>query len=260
MYKTIPDDEICDAAPEEIIEAFSQWVYKIANQYQGIIDQMPVYDIEDLEQAGKLALLQAQKTFQPGKSSFLAWSAYYIRKAINETLCLRRKSSQPDAPLLSLDAVIQGTDDVTLADKIRDDHPTREEELLEQAEREEVAEAVRDAVGRLKANRIREAVQRIWLDGQDKTTAAEEMGITIGSLRMYDKTGRDELRLDKRLQKLVYPSFNVGLTKYRSTLTSAVEAAVLWREKHFDDVFGSGAFARTRVMDAEFHLDDDLDP
>lgn len=251
MIMTIPDDRICDADPEEIIAAFSQWVYKLVNQYRGIVSQRPDIDMEDLEQAGKLAILQAQKTYQAEKCSFLTWSGYYIKTAIHNALSLRKVSSSPETGLLSLDASIQGADGITLASMIPDDHPTREEELIEQAEREEVAEAVRDAVGRLKANRIREAVQRIWLDGQDKKTAAEQMGITIGSLRMYDKTGRDALRLDKRLQKLVYPSFNVGLTKYRSTLTSSVEAAVLWREQHFDSMFGVGSFAGTRDRDEQ---------
>ena len=85
-------------------------------------------------------------------------------------------------------------------------------------------------------------MKRIWFDGQDKKFLADEMNISVEDVRRADYNGRNKLFHDFRLRKLDYPRFMVGMSQYKSTLTSAVEKAVLWREKQIDIQYGEGTF------------------
>lgn len=244
--KTIPDEEIQAAAPEEIIEVFSPWVYKITNKYRNILEYMPAYDLEDIQQAGKMALLQAQKTYNPGKGTFISWSAGYIKHAIRSTLLLWKDTSRPETPLLSLDAeASKDTEDISLLDTVPDETtPTTEEQATDNAYKEEVSKGVRDAVERLKNDNQREAVTRIYLDGQNTQQVAEEMGLTEEQIRNQTRAARDQLRRDYVLKQIAdeYYYIHVGLHAFKTNGYSSVELALLKIEAKYNHIFGAGAF------------------
>lgn len=257
--KTIPDEQVQAARPEEIIEAFSPWVYKIANRYRRILEFMPAFDIEDLEQAGKLALLKAQRTYQPGESSFVSWSARYIKVAIRNTLLLWKDSSRPETPLLSLDAELsKDMEDLSLLDTIADtDNPPTDEQAAENAYKEEVAQGVRAALERMKNPKQRETLTRLFLRGQDARQAAAEMGLTFRQIQTQSLTGRQRLRRDYVLKKLAaeYYQTNTTLQAFKNTGYSAVELALIRMEEIYNQIFGSGAFLRKDGADGEEESD-----
>lgn len=243
----IPDDAIRDADPEAVIQQYRPLVCKLAQKYTDLLSRTGAIDEDDLHQVGFMAILDAQKRYNPARGiSFLTFLYNPIRRAMRDAIGFNNNTGKPPEELIYLDASIQDADGITLSDTIPDDHPTREDELVEQAARDEVSEAVRDAVARMKNQRFREVITRIWFDGQDKQTAADEMGIAVSALRNYDLKGRYKLRRDKQLKSLVFPLFYVGVNTFNTTMTSAVEKAILWREQRVDSIFGGGFYSGSR--------------
>ena len=231
----IPDRDIPTADSAEVIRQYKGWVYRIAKRYASFLENTGAFDMEDLIQAGNIGLLEAQKTYNPERGkNFIGWSFFYIRNAMYNQLGFNdRLRHCPPAPLIYLDAPIAEDEETTLLDTIED--PTVipfDEPICEEETRREIVEEVRAAVDRLKGPKQREAIKRVWLDGQERKEAAEEMGTSITALHALDEDGRRNLRRDNRLKLLAMPSFAVGVHKFRSTWTSAVEAAVIWLEEH----------------------------
>lgn len=231
----IPDKEIPAANPVDVISQYEGWINRIVKKYSGLLIETGAVDVEDMKQAGKMALLEAQKTYDPcGGSSFMSWSYKPIRNAI---LCLfgydNPGRKRPPLPLLSLDEPTDEAGDETMLDMIQDpDCIIPEEKIVEDVSREEIRAEIHAAVDRMENEKYKTVVKRVWFEGKDKQTIAEELGISLDAVRQCDRNGRGKLCGDYRLRRLIYPLFNVGLTRFRSTLTSAVEEAVLWRERH----------------------------
>lgn len=98
-------------------------IYSIANRYRGFLRRHPAYDLEDLIQEGRLAVLAAEKTYSPEKGAFSTWACYHIRTAINRALGIRwEKGKGTVAPplLASLDAPMEEDEKLTLLDMIAD--------------------------------------------------------------------------------------------------------------------------------------------
>ncbi len=230
----IPDEDIPGASPDAVVRQYRNLVYKIATGYQGILSMVRTVDINDLTQEGFIGLLDAQKSYHPDKGSFTRWSAYYIRGAMRKALGIGNDGNlPPDTFTLSLDAPISEDEDISLMETVKDPNsPIPEEVVTEAEERETISSAVRDAVQHMKSEKQREAIQRIWIEEQDRNKAAEEMGISYKALTALDKAGRTSLSRNPRLQEIYMPDFKVGVNSFRSTWTSAVEKAVIWLEEH----------------------------
>ncbi len=234
--------------PETLILQFTPLICKTAKRYTHALTHNNAVDEEDLIQAGRIAILKAQEKYDPdGGASFLSYADKWIRSAMRRTIGYQHDGSLPDLPI-SLDEPLSedDSDSGTRLDFVPDPHPTREEELVEEAEKREIQTEIRAAVDRLKSSKQREAIQRIWLNGQTREDAAANMGIKKPALMALDKNGRVALAKDWRLRKLAKPMFLVGIDRFRSTWTSAVEAEILWLEKQYDDLFGQGAFAMSK--------------
>ncbi len=229
---TIPDKEIHEADPEQVIFCYENWIKKIANRYRLALERTAATDEDDLFQVGRLALLKAQGNYDPAEgATFLTYSYNYIRSAMRRELGFSQTGELPEI-LDSLDELISEDGDETRLDFIPDKTPTAEERIIEQDTKDETAEAVRSAVDRLKNSKQREVITRCWLNGQDKKEAAAEMGLNIRALQAVDIEARDKLRRDEQLKQYVMPSFHVTVNRFNSTWTSATEAAVIWREEH----------------------------
>ena len=231
----ISDKDIPTADPAELIEQYSAWIQKIANKYTEIVNDSGVFDMEDLHQAGCMALLEAQKTFDPdGGRNFMSWSLLPIRNAMLDLMGYRDKARHiPPAPLIPLDSPIGDDSEDRLLDTIEDpDLIPIEDQICVKETREETRVEVRAAVDRLKSPAQREVIRRLYLDGQDREKIANDMRIEPKKVSSLDREARRKLRRDKRLCEYAMPFFNVSINRFRTTWTSAVEAAVIWREQH----------------------------
>jgi len=231
----IADKDIPEADPEAVLKQYTPWINKMAGKFFGYVQNSGAYDMDDLIQAGGLGLLKAQKTYVPDSgASFLTWSYLPIRYAMMEVLGFREPGRRiPPALMVSMDAPLDEDNKVSLADTIADPNIQPFDNAICEAEtRAETAAAVRDAVDRMKSQQQQEVIRRVYLDGQKRSQAAEEMGIQGAELSALVKAGKASLRRDPKLKQYAMPDFHVGVTRFRMTWTSAVEMAVIWREEH----------------------------
>ena len=229
----ITDEQIPTAPPDAVVQQYSPLVKKIANRYHPLLEKTGALDCDDLLQVGFLALLKAQENYDPaGGASFLSFSQYYIRSAMRRELGFSSDGRPPEETDY-LDRPIGGEDDdIRLIDTVADDTPTAEENTIDQDSQQETVNAVRAAVNRLKSEKQREIITRVWLNGQDRESAAADMGMKVTALRSADMEARSKLKRDFWLRQYAVPFFHVGREQFNTTWTSAVELAVIWKEEH----------------------------
>lgn len=135
--------------------------------------------------------------------------------------------------LESLDEPLTEESDETRLDLLADETiPEADAGLLE----EERKQTVRDAVDRLNPDQ-REVVRLRYFSGKTIKEAAAEMDITPVRAVTIWNNARQHLRRDRYLKALAEVNrrtpylLGVGVTRFNSTFTSAVEELVLLRER-----------------------------
>ncbi len=246
---TIPDIDIPGTDADTLIFCFSAWIQKIANRYINALERTgagAVIDTGDLFQVGSLALLRAQKGYDPaGGASFLHYSQFYIRAAMIREITAHKRPL-PRGAFVSLDEPITADGDDSLSEIIPDKSIVPfDDAIITDETRNETITEVRAAVARLKSKTQREIIERVHFAGESKETAAAAMGIKRRTFSEYERHAREKLHRDFRLRQFVYetiPFFHVGASRFNSSWESAVEKAVLWRENKIDYLYGPGAF------------------
>lgn len=235
----IPDELIPNASPEDVVQQYAPLVRKAVRRYSGALRLTCAVGPDDLEQVGSIAILDAQKTYNPSAGkSFVGWALFYICSAMRKELQIR-DGKMKDPVFVRLDETIDEDGETTRGDELADpDAVPIDEDLLTDETRRETTEAVHAAIDRMKSAKQREVIKRVYLEGQDRKTAAAEMGIKTTALRSLDQAGRSTLQMDYRLRKYVMtmPSFHVSVGRFNSNWTSAVELAVIWREEHLKNL------------------------
>ena len=235
MYDTdIPDSDIPGADPAAVVEQYSPFVRKLAKRYEPSLSRTGAIDEEDLFQAGCLAVLKTQQEYNPENGTFLHCLFFSCRSAMRAALGY--KNGLPPPALAYLDEPLSEETEDTIGDTVADpDGIPTDEAAIDAATRAETAAEVRAAVDRLKSAKQREVIRRVWLDGQERAAAAEEMGIRTTALYELDREARRRLQHDSKLYGYFrgdFPFFHVGREAFNSTFTSAVEKAILFREQH----------------------------
>lgn len=226
----IQDKDIPAADPGKLIIQYTPLIYKVAQRYRPVLETTGSVDIEDLFQAGRIAIYNAQKQYDPeAGASFTSYAFNWIRNAMRNALGF--KNGEAPQILEYLDEPLSDDGEETRLDYIPDPSPTAEDNIIEQDSRNETAEAVHAAIDRLSNEKHREIINRVYLQNQDKQTAADEMGMKIGSFYAADYAARCKLRRDKKLLWLYKPMISSGLARFKLTWESPVESLVLWKEK-----------------------------
>lgn len=232
----IADDEIRSADPAAVIEQYEPFLIKLANRYDDILSRTGAVGFDDLLQVGRIAVLDAQKTYYPDKGSFINWISYYIRKAMRSALDFDNQTGAAPVPLVYLDEPLSDDTETKRGDMVADpDALPIDEPIIEDETKREISKQVREAVERMKSDRQREVITRVWLNGQERTAAAADMGMKTTALQTLDKTARTTLRRDWRLKRFVsqeVPLIFVSLARFNTTWTSATEEAAFWRLQH----------------------------
>ena len=240
----IPDCDISSTDPELLIEEYSQLVNKIMSRYRFILQRTGAIDEDDLLQAGRIGLLQAQRHYDKAAgSSFLSYASLWIRSNIRRAAGIENDGSIPPE-LESLDepANPEQPDGETLMDLIPDPTIKDNAELFaDEAERNEIRTDLIKAIERLPGQIHRAVITRYYFNDEPTEQIAEALDLTPKAINDRRKTGLTRLRADYHLRKYI-PTFRVGRTAFQSTHTSAVEKNILWREHELEKKFGEGAF------------------
>ena len=135
-------------------------VIYMANKYLPLCDAAT--DFDDLVQAGRLGIMRAMATYEPGKGAFSTWAVFHIKYEFRQLL--------PRMRPISLDAEV-GEDGVPLVDLL----PGKGEGPDKRMERQAVQETVRERVGMLPQAQ-RQAVILHDLEGRSMQETAEACG------------------------------------------------------------------------------------
>jgi RNA polymerase sigma factor (sigma-70 family) len=207
---------------------------------------MPGADFNDLYQCGYIALAAAVETFEPKQGSFTHWLAYYFKNEIANFFGYKTKRQRED-PLhksLSLDApIIEGDNDYTLADTIRDDTDPYET-IDEQVFREQLHDELEIALTKLTENQ-EVVIRRRYYKNQPTETVAKELNVTKQNVSQSEHQGLRAIKNSKsgnRLYKYLCPDGErridertnfyrrSSLDSFNSTGLSAVELIAIQRE------------------------------
>ena len=221
--------------PEELLKCFRPLVYKVAMKYMAEAQRLVYVDSDDLIQTGYIALIEAQQAYDTEQNAnFLTFAYNKISWGIMRLLGWRwtpeEKLLIKEPTLNRLDAPVSEEDPegLSLVDMIQDPDI---EDFSEDVARQELAEAVRAAVQRLKNDRQRDYISRIFLQGEPVSSIAKKDGRTIGAVHSIKAVGLQNLRHDYHLREY-RPHFSTSLQSFRHTFTSEEEAYVLWAESH----------------------------
>ena len=234
------DSEVSTAPPEAVILEYAGLVYKIAVRYMYALDRTGAVDMDDLLQAGRIALLRAQKHYDQDKEvSFLTYAFMWIKSEIRKTLGFDNQGKLP--PLLSsLDTPIsdEKPDGDTVLDTIEDPNAPDPEQ---HAELDSLKTDVRAAVDRLPDEECKAVIDGLFYRQLAMKPLAAEMGCTVGHVNDTRARAMRKLREDRQL-RFYRPSFHVGFREFQATNTSEVEKTILWEEKQLEMRNGEGAY------------------
>lgn len=194
-------------------------------------------EVDDLIQSGYIALVEAVKEFD-GEHAFLTWLKYYLTVAFQEAEGCRgsRQRNDPLHHCVSLDAPLDDDDGDTLMDiqaDTRDDIADVEHRLW----LEKLRVTLERALDELPTAQ-RETLERRFYRGETLQQIGAAWGVSAERVRQQEYKAKRYLRRHKVENGLgefldVHTPFyaRVGVAAYNTTRTSAVEMAVLEREK-----------------------------
>lgn len=207
-----------------------------AGRYSWALEVRNDLDREDLQQAAFLGILQARNGYREDLGSFATFAGYYARNEIRALLGIRNGKLPP--VLESLDEPLNDETDDTRLDLLADETIPDPDAGLIEAERKQT---VRDAVDRLQEDQ-RAVVSLHFFEGKTYQQAADEMNLTRDRVTTIFQNARRNLRRDRYLKALAEVNrrtpylLGVGVTRFNSTFTSAVEELVLLRERLLNKV------------------------
>ena len=247
----------------ELWNAVKDLVRWAANRYFAISDRNCGCEVDDLVQAGYIAMVSAIKTFDSSREKqFSTWLMFYLKREFASAMCLvysvddegrqRKKVSFLDTTI-SLDDPIPGEDESagTIVDTIpdlADPFEATEQRIFI----EELHAALDNYINTLTESEA-EVIRGVYFNGETLGEIAERRGFTNSRAGQIKDKGLRKLRQGARVKqegKALLPFVNElaidqrtnfysrpGLSAYLATGTSSVEDLTLKREDMRRELF-----------------------
>lgn len=201
-------------------------VYKVAKKFRR---HLHGYDLEDLMQEGRLAVIRAQETYCPEKGSFTNWAYPIIQNAIMRMLhivCRDGEYTQPP-PVSSLEAPLVEDESLCLLDTLEDENAVSP---AENAENEDLKSQVWAAVHKLGEKEQAVAVN-VFMQGKPLLAVCREQGMKSWQGQRASVTAKRKLRISLRHFQDFQPDYHrgKGVTAFHRSQTSVVEDIALHR-------------------------------
>ncbi len=222
----------------ELWEQVRRFVWQQARRRFVLTNGYGGMDVEDLAQSGFLALLEAVEDFQPKREyQFLTFLTYHLKNAFAAAGGYKSRKRDPLSFSVSLNTPLGDDPD---GDTFEDLQPDPVDQI-EGAERkiwlEQLSSALERALSDLSTEE-RDTLQRRYLKNQTLQEVSVETGTDAATVRKMEQSALAQLRRNKHrngLEQFVEdrtPYYTrVGISAFNSTHTSAVEKAVLERER-----------------------------
>lgn len=230
----------------ELWEQVERFVRQQANRRINQLDGQCGVEFDDLYQSGYIALVKAVDSYRPENgASFIGWLTFYLKTALAEAAGYRTKAGNALNQAVSIYSPLD--EDTALLDTIADTSD-RIEEAEERIYQEQLRAVLEEAISILPAE-TGTVIHAYYLEGCNIPDIAEQNGVECRTVRQRKETGLRQLRqmkrtssVGKRLYSFVEARtpyyFHVGAERFNTTRTSAVEAAVLQRERLLRDLQG----------------------
>lgn len=195
-------------------------------------------DLDDLTQAGYIALVDAVDSYDPGRGmQFIGWLSHHLKTAFNEASNYRseRQRLDPMHQADSLNRPLDYEDGGELLDIVADPHGLQGlQEVEERIWQEELSSTLRKAVEGLSGGE-RDTIRRRYYQGQTMAQVARETGKTVYEIQKVERRALSTLRkpscgLLAYIEERTPYYLHVGVSKFNTTQTSAVEEIVFRRE------------------------------
>lgn len=200
------------------------WRYESAAARNGGLDR------DDLCQLAAIGVWEAAKKYDPTRGKrFFSWADYYVRNFIRRALILYRPCVD-NMPKAALDAPVEGFDgEASLLDTIADEAATSPEKA---AECEDMKRILHECLAKLR-DQEQDALRLVYMEGKTYEEAADLMGVPRSIVKGFITSGKQKLRQSPRLRMIYTPDshYYVGVSRFLSTWTSAVEEIVMKRER-----------------------------
>lgn len=197
-----------------------------------------LYDLDDLLQAGYLALVDAVSGYDPKPgAAFTSYLHFHIRNHFADVAGRRGAKRRPEVYAASLDEPLNDADGDTRADLIPNPAAEFADGVTEREAIRQDCAALMGEIEKLPDNQ-REAIMLTGWDGLTLDAAACVMGVTRERVRQTAATASRKVRntpTGRRIYIERYPIRRVGLATYKVTFTSEVEAYLLWNEQRHDE-------------------------
>lgn len=224
-------------APDNLFDEMERLIFSVVNRYWNYLKHHPAYDLDDLIQEGRLAVIEAAKTWDKlGGAAFSTWATLYIKRAVNRALGIRWRQGEGTVlpPLLaSLDAPVDDAGEMFLSDLIADPAAC---EGWEGMAASQVQQEVREAVEQLPGD-LHTIAKRHILGREPLALVAASLGLE-GNQAITQKE-----KTLKALRKSLMPLYREyvldidtdwykrkGIASFRRTHSSVVEDIAMDRE------------------------------
>lgn len=229
-------------------------VRKFAYRYYTATQGRGGVTVEDLEQAGFLAVMDAIPRYDPKEAAFSTYLVQYLRKHFQEASGRLYKDAKgcfmPKDALntcVSLNMTVDDDEETELVE-ITSDPATNLESIEEKIWREQLRETVADVLQELPEDQMAVVRCRFW-EGLTYEEAAKQLGRDAGSVRGAEQKAIRGLRKSKNKKRLLpFCDFNyysgTGFGAFKSNGASIQERYVM-RKEECENMF------RRPVVDAE---------
>jgi RNA polymerase primary sigma factor len=193
-------DDRDEAAMARLVEANLRFVVSYAKRYRG-----HGVSFLDLIHEGNLGLMEAARRFDPAHNvKFITYAVWWVRQSMMHVLAdSTRAFSFPPKMFGALHAGGPGGEDVSLSETLGDrlplDQAAVEDELIHQADLDELAAALLDLEGK-----EREVVRLRYGLGDGEPQTLQEIGdrlhLSRERVRQIESRAKDKLRRSTRLR------------------------------------------------------------
>lgn len=211
-------------------------IYMCARRYMYFLQLRASVDMDDLMQEGRLAVMAAEKTYNPKKGAFSSWAWRYICKAMRRALGITtvdgKTHFRPDPA--SLDVPTSEDEELTLLEQIADPDAWDGGEMAVAADDRR---AVREAIEQLTGDQHTIAMECL-LCGRPLAEVARAHGIAHFKARDAEYKAIINLRrllqpyaVEKALDSTTDFYRGKGAEAFQTSRSSAVEDIVFQRER-----------------------------